>query len=317
MYNSINNLNSTFDSVVVPGAPEPRVDMAGYPGGQPYLSSNPMNPGNTNKNYLQTTNGQVKISVSTRTTDQRKINSSQLCFVDNNKFDQPKLMSLQAVNKMIVEYSSPLFSNGTFLTKMGDMDKKENIINRFKLLGVVSNNDSDDVLRYRYPNERNPRTFTVVTWGDCFILNYWSNNKHKILRPYDECYLVLKRVQLTNGHSYQTDLTVGRLDIPEPFDRPIDMSKKYWQWVPYSCKGGIPSAQLLNTHENYKKKKTTDLGSYIRIGKVHEYADVGRFKDYEVRDEYSVSRDVAYLHRNGRVRPLQFYLHMDDETRMI
>lgn len=327
LYNFTQSLDPSFN-IVNPGPNRPTANVgSGYPGGSTNMSTAPMNPGSANKAFMQATNGQVKITVSTRTTDQKKINSAQLCFIDNTNFDRPTLHGLQEVNRRIVERSTPSrLPSGKFASDMGPMDDKKTILDTFKLLGVVSNNDVDnDAISYNNTMafQRGPRTFTIVTWGDAFLLDYWSH-RGNTLRRYDECYLVLKRVKIDKSHSYQTDLTCNNHDIPTPFNVDIDYSRKYWQWVPFTCKrGSIPLDQILKKEKKYDPKTKTlveedvEIGSYLRIGHVHEYADIGHHVRYKKRDEYSVSRDVTYLHRNGKVRPFQFYLHLDDECRLV
>lgn len=325
LYNFTQNLDPNFN-IMAAGFKAPTANVGGgYPGGQINMTPQPMNPGGANKAMGQGTNGQVKITVSTRTTDQKKINSGQLCFIETTKFNNPVLHGLQEVNRLIVQGSTPRVirqdGNGiTFDKYMGQMDDKKKILEKFKLLGVVSNNDVDtDVLSYKntMSYDRGPRTFTIVTWGDSFLLNYWSN-KNQILRPYDDCFLVLKKTKLSkSNHTYQSDLTQSRHDIPTHFDVPIDYSRHYWQWVPISTRGEYPNLVNEWGEGTTDKQKRVELGTYLRVGKVHEYADVGNHKNYSKRDEWSVSRDVTYLHGSGKVRPFQFYLHLDDETRLI
>ncbi len=329
LYNFMQNLDPNFN-IMAAGFKGPTANVGGgYPGGQTNMTPQPMNPGGANKAMGQGTNGQVKITVSTRTTDQKKINSGQLCFIDTTNFNNPVLYGLQEVNRLIVQGSTPRVVkediNGiTFDNKMGPMDDKKKIVDTFKLLGVVSNNDVDtDVLSYKntMSYDRGPRTFTIVTWGDSFLLNYWSN-KEQILRPYDDCFLVLKKVDISGPeYSFQSDLTQSRHDIPTHFDRPIDYSRSYWQWVPISTRGEYPKNHIVNEFTQKSNKgnniKQVELGTYLRVGKVHEYADVGNHKNYSKRSMFSVSRDVTYLHGSGKVRPFQFYLHLDDETKLI
>lgn len=321
LYNFTQNLDPNFN-IMAAGFQAPTANVGGgYPGGQTNMTPQALNPGGANKAYMQGTNGQVKITVSTRTTDQKRINSAQLCFIDNTKFNAPVLHGLQEVNRQIVALSTPKFNENTgkFEKAMGPLDDKKMITDKFKLLGVVSNNDADtDVLSYKscMSYDRGPRTFTIVTWGDAFLLNYWSTSK-QILRKYDDCYLVLKKVKIDKGHTFQTDLTQSRHDIPIPFETKVDFSRHYWQWVPVSARGTLPKDELVNKWtEPVSGKERVEVGTYLRVGKVHEYGDVGHHKNFANRDEYSVSRDVTYLHGNARIRPFQFYLHLDDETRL-
>jgi hypothetical protein len=318
LYNFTRNLDPNFN-IVSRGAQRPRVDARGFATGQPTLSDRPTDGRNRLANYMSGTNGQVKITVSTRTTDQKKINSAQLAFIDNRDFDRPRLLSLQSVNALIVQESTRRFEGNNFVGKKGELDNKRAILDRFKLIGVVSNNDTDtDALTYgkATPFPRNPRTFTIVTWGDCHLLNYWSNSKVN-LRRYDECYLVLKRVRVDRGYTFQDDITVNRPNVPMESSRPIEYGEYYWQWVPYSCRrGSLPAELLVNKTPSRNGEQKFEVGSYIRVGHVHEYGDVGNHKAYGMRDRHSVARDVSFLHQNGRVRPFQFYLHLDDETRL-
>lgn len=320
LYNFTQNLDPSFN-IMARGFPAPTPNVGGgYPGGTPNMSPNPMNPGVANKAFMQGTNGNIKITVTSRNTDPKRINSAMLAFIDNTDFDKPRLLSLQQVNRLIVKESTPRYNADTkTFEKTRKFDTVKEIVDKFKLLGVVSNNDVDTQERvfngYNSYN-RAPRTFTIVTWGDTFLLNYWSNRNNTV-RPYDDCYLVLKRVKMTESDYFQTDVTVLNKDLPENFPIKIDYSVHYWQWVPVSCKGGLPSRHLENKYEDQNGQKRFELGSYLRVGKIHEYGDVGGHSLYSSRDENSVSRNVAYLHQRGKVRPFQFYLHLDDETKLV
>lgn len=299
---------------IVQGAQRPRADFAdNYPGGTTYLTDRQLNEPSLNKSIGVGTNGRVLISINTRTTDQRLINSAQLAFIDNSQFDNPRLMSLQTVNRLLITEGTPQFitSSGKFSQEPGPMYHKKNVLERFKLMGVVVTKErhGDPAM----PMLRGSRGVTLVTWGDAFVLNYWSNKKN-VLRPYDSCFLVLRRVKYNKGtYTFQDDLSVARTEIPTPMGVPIDENRWYWQWVPWSCRdNAMDPAQLVNEWDgNY------ELGSYLRVGKVHEYGDIGNHSMYGNRDETAVARDVAHLHMNGRARPFQFYLHLDDDTKLI
>lgn len=286
--------------------------MGGYPGGLPYMTPNPLTE-NINKSYMQMTNGSVKISVNTRTSDQNKINAHQLAFIDNKEFDRPKLMSIPALNKFIVENSTMAFDGKKFTGLPGEYDDKNKILNRFSLLGAIITNESnsDDYI------SRGARSFVVATWGSIHLLDYWSHNT-KTLNRYDKCYLIMKRVKLDKDVAFQTDLTVTRHDIPESFSRPINFDQWYWQIVPYHTRDASISSTVFTTkYENDQGVVVVDVGTYWRIGHVHEYASIGSHSLFQMRDEFSVSRDISYLHKNGKVRPMQMYLHLDDETKLI
>lgn len=287
--------------------------MGGYPGGVPYLTDSPLRE-NINKSILQETNGSVKINVSTRTTDQSKINAHQLAFIDNKDFDRPKLLSIQSLNKYIVENSTRAFDGKKFFGDVGEFDDKTKIMNRFKLLGAIITNDSGNPSGMSI--ERGSRNFVVATWGSVHLLDYWSTNR-RTLNRYDKCYLIMKRVKLNKEHSFQTDLSASRHDIPENFSRPIDYSQWYWQIVPYHTRDGAIDPSVFTVTYDKDGVSFVDVGTYWRIGHVHEYATIGTQSLFQMRNEYSVSRDVSYLHKNGKVRPLQMYMHLDDETKLI
>ena len=311
-----------------------------FPGGVPFMTPNVQNPSGFNQGYMQATNGQVKITLNTRTTDQKYLNSAQLAFVDSEDVDSNRrnhrLLSLQAVNKLIVEGSTPGYDSiqDRFYENMGKLDSKKEIMARFKCIGVVVNTDVDNSNRNFYsnvPTSRLARSFTIVTWGDAFVHDYWSHNEN-VLYHYDDCFLVLKKVKLKESDGFQTNLTVSAADTHEGFqdsrNKPlrVDFNRYYWQFVPFSCRQGcLPFKQLENDYEetitggvgNKTKVKRHELGTYIRIGRVHEYADIEKKSLYESRNEFSVSRDVVHMHNNGKARPLQFYLRMDDESKLI
>jgi len=327
---SLYNYSSSLDPNFNPfpqgsSAPSSAVDGS-FPGGSPFLTPTMQNPNGFNQGYMQETNGQVKISLNTRTTDQKYLNSAQLAFVDSENIgnkNNHRLLSLQAVNKLIVEGSTPMPNQ----TNMGPLNTKKAIMARFKCLGVVVNTDTDNSTRnYNDATSRLARSFTVVTWGDSFVHDYWSNNSNR-LYPYDDCFLVLKRVRLNESDGFQTNLTVSAADSNECFvdskqhSLQVNFNYHYWQFVPYSCRQGcLPSKKLINEYSceiNGETKNYYELGTYIRIGRVHEYADIAKKSFFEGRDEYSVSRDVYHMHYNGQARPLQFYLKIDDESKLI
>lgn len=327
--NTLPRYSNHLDAGMQPYAPDSqqlRTDMGQYPGGVPYLTSEFLQDERTiNKNVGRPTNGSIRTSVLTRTRDQNSINVNQLGFMDTHLVDRPVLLNLQALNWWLVN----IREDGGYLTlndptnkfiekytlkdntgRIINMDdaQKAYIMDRFKLYGAVVNRDVDNNPN-DIPRERIARDFTCTVKGVCHILDYWSKNQD-ILGPYDSCFLVLKKVKITEKMSWQHMLTNGSYNGDLRVDQ--TMHGKYcWQILPYHCSDSvIPADELMWTDEN---DGTEHKGGYWRCGNVHEYPDIGSFSQYEKRhDTGLVSRNISYLHDRGRVTPIHFYLKLGD-----
>lgn len=330
-YNYSNNMNPNFDITAPPTQLRRAANGMPINSGGP-LSDRLMNPSGYNKAFMQETNVSVKATVKTRTTDQRTINQHQLAFIYTKQFDKPILLNLQQMNQLLAG-GDPL-KEEDYKRIFGAQDpanwSKEYIKNNFKLFGTVVNRDTD--LDRRTAMDRVPRAFTMCVRGDCHVMDYWSN-RHGSLKKYDICYLVLKRVWISDDHRYQPDMGLRMHNLGHVPNR---TGRYCWQYVPYHTTDRTVRPEAYTSTEcfdyryddlqvepneyNMKSpmiKRVEVIGSYLRVGFVHEYASIGNISLFEKRDELSVSRDITYLMENGAVRPLQFYLWLDDETKLI
>jgi hypothetical protein len=104
-----------------------------------------------------------------------------------------------------------------------------------------------------------------------------------------------------------------------------------WQFIPYHTTDRAIDPDVYTSHlyqvngkfvqpsmlKGENAETVSVIGSYIRVGFVHEYASIGNAAQFERRNELSVSRDITYLISNGAIRPLQFYLWLDDQTKLV
>lgn len=310
--------------------------LRGQPGG-PLTDRMPgmANATGFNKAAANETNVAIKATVKTRTRDQRLINQHQLAFMYVKDFDKPVLLSLQQVNQILAggdPHGVKETTGKNFFSGAKPDPKtwtKGDIKERFKLFGAVVNRDTD--LDETVAKERMGRTFTMTVRGDCHILDYWSHNNNRLKR-YDTCYFVLKKIWIGPEHKYQVHLNARQHNTGFA----ASSGHYAWQIIPVSVRDRVIDTSAYTseiwkvTKQAGRTKKTEDvppgtpgatpeyvIGSYWRIGNVHEYASIADPGCMKKRDEYSVSRDISYLHDNGMIRPFQFYLDIDDDTRYV
>lgn len=327
---SLPNHYSNIRADVDPRAPSSKVvrsEMGPYPGGMSGITPSYINNDKrVNKTVGWRTNGSIRTTVQTRTRDQNYVNVNQLAFIDTKIPDRPLLMNLQQLNWWLVNDAPELFNNPQVLNKWLVKDRrtqtiynqvqaeKAYIMDRFKLYGAVVNRDVDN--GDDMPIERSPRAFTCTVKGVCHLLDYWST-KDRSLHAYDQCYFVLKKVLITPRDTFQSRLTTSIHNTGSPVrGNWPSMGKMCWQVVPW------------HTSDNYiplKAYSWTDMiqvgtnlvegdeyiGGYWRIGCIHEYPDIGSRAQFKKRDDLSVSKDITYLHDNGRITPIHFYLKLD------
>lgn len=309
-----------------PRAPSSKIikdDMGPYPGGMPGITPNYLNNDRRiNKTVGWRTNGSIRTTIQTRTRDQNFINVNQFAFIDTRVHDRPQLLNLQQVNWWLInDFPDMLNNNPQLLNEWAVKDatrdivnlaqaEKAFIMNTFKLYGVIVNRDvdnSDDM-----PFERNPRAFTCTVKGVCNVLDYWSTAKHT-LRAFDTCYFILKKVLVTPEMTYQSRLTttVHGVGQPVPAGWPAN-GKMVWQIVPWHTSDNFVNPDELAWKEEIASGQVrTNFGGYWRVGNIHEYPDIGHKSMFNKRNESSVARDITYLHDNGRVIPIHFYLKLD------
>lgn len=300
--------------------------MGPYPGGVPYLTDKYINEPGINKTPGQRTNGTIKTTVQTKTRDQDFINVGQIAFMDARVSNKPVLLNLQQLNLWLARdfpqllNSNPLIlhqwiqtgQRGALNTHQAEMAY---IMKNFKLYGVVVNPDSDN--EHNMPFSRSSRVFTCAVRGATFILDYWSTNK-KLLSQYTECYFVLKKVLMKKGQRIQTKLsstmTGGGHNVSDTLG---DQGTYCWQIVPFA--GNMTPDAYSWDHKVYNSQANPpawsehgkQFGTFWRVGTTHEHADIGDNKLFSRRGELSVSHDIGFLHQNGKVIPMQFYLKLD------
>jgi hypothetical protein len=303
---------------------------AGYPGNGP-LSDRMQNPSGINKQYSQETNSSIKTTVRTRTRDQDQINQHQLAWMYTKNFESPVLLSLVQLNQILAggdpawteETRKKWYDHGKKQNKDNDKNdprnwSKEYVLSHFKLYGVVVNRDVD-MPNSSMPMERVERTMTVCVKGSTQVLDYWSR-KGNALRKYDMCYFVLKRVPLDHKKvSFQNCLTSRYHNAGSPMQSKYKTPKLHWQVFPYNVNDRCIKPSVYTTHVKNTHSGNTEItvGSYWRVGLIHEYASIGSQSMYEKRDENSVARDISYLSDQGAVRPMEIYLNLDDETKLV
>lgn len=329
---SLPNHYSNISADVDPRAPPSktiRADMGPYPGGMPGITPNYINNDKRiNKTVGWRTNGAIRTTVQTRTRDQNFVNVNQLAFIDTEIPDRPQLYNIQQMNWWLVsefenlQNRNPQLLNEWAIKKKGAIlnkaqAEKAYIMKRFKLYGAVVNRDvdnSDDM-----PIERSPRAFTCTVKGVCYLLDYWSTHERP-LHAYHQCYFVLKKVLVKPDMKYQSRLTttVHGAGQSVPGTWPTN-GKLVWQIIPWNTPDNfIPVDELTWEEEEIiggKKVKTENIGGYWRIGRIHEYPDIGHRAMFKKRDNHAVARDITYLHDNGRIVPIHFYLSLDTNCR--
>lgn len=347
---SLNNHQSDISSTFYPFAPPSKSlkgnNFSAYPGGAPSLSSTYQNPGKRlNKTVGVRTNGAIKTTIRSNKQDQEYINAAQLVFLDVRRTDKPHMMNLQQVNHWLAFEAEKEFNKMTpsniksyprMITRTLQNDKKivlnkdslekSYIIKHFKLYGVVVNKDTDTENHQTDRFARVARATTVTVKGATFLLDYWSHAKSK-LKPYDACFLVLKKVKATESMVFQAKLTASRKGHGNFLDS-ATIGKYIWQIVPYHCTDNVLPIEAYNWNtgkvvyedlsasggsNNAKTRDPLDqhIGHYWKVGNVHEYADATAGETLCKRNELSVAQDIVHLHDNGRVIPMQFYLNFD------
>jgi hypothetical protein len=184
--------------------------------------------------------------------------------------------------------------------------QKAYIMDSFKLYGVVVNRDVDNDNNMQ--KERIARAFTCTVKNVCHVLDYFSK-KGDILKRYNSCYFVLKKVKIEKGMSWENVLTAsnqgtGSLKVATPA---MEDTLK-WQIVPYHNTNNVleVSKRLWDDGQGI-----TRVGGMWKLGRIHEFADICIPSAFERRtNEHSVARDIGLLHGRGRITPIHFYLHI-------
>lgn len=323
--NHYSNINADSDPRA-PSSQRIKSNMGPYPGGMPGITPNYINNDKlVNKSVGLNTNGSIRTTVQTRSRDQNYVNVNQLAFIDTKIPERPLMMNIQQLNWWFVEHGIPLFEQGKVQQEWSIIDFKQipanldqaekgYIMKRFKLYGAVVNRDVDT--ENMMPIERQPRAFTCTVKGVCHLLDYWST-EDRTLRAYDQCYFVLKKVLVGPDTKFQARLNSSLhntgTSVPAGWPK---VGQMVWQIVPWHTSNNYIPVEIYSwTDKNsllgVMVDGKTHVGGYWRIGNIHEYPDIGHRSQYKKRKDLSVAQDVTYLHDNGRVVPIHFYLKLD------
>jgi hypothetical protein len=341
------NISANYD----PRAPPSKViksSMGPYPGGVRNITDQYIRSPGINKTPGYRTNGSVRATVHSRRRDQNYVNVGQFFFIDTELMEKPILMNIQQLNRWLIEEGPKVLQNeakhpwriesdgthnkmiredesidtGRKATRAGNVrrinqeeNEKNYIINRFKLFGVSVNKDSDN--SDEMPVERIGRATTATVRGVCHVLDYWSTATRR-LRPYDQCYFVLKKVFITPETRIQDNLTISKHNTGRPMPASA-WNKMHWQVVPYNNSDNTIDLDAYCWYETKYEggrmvidKTFQHVGYYWRLGNIHEYPDIGHYKMFGKRNDLSVAHDITYLHDNGAIIPIHFYLRFDE-----
>lgn len=335
-----NNMSPNHDPRA-PGSKYLRTNMGPYPGGVSYLTPNYINNDRqVNKAPGRRTNGSIRTTVHTRTRDQNVINVDQFAFMDVRKVDSPVLYNLQTINWMLAsdDPNNPIHKilsdpNSVALKKFnvnGDLTmnrvdaEKAFIMESFKLYGVVVNRDVDN--DESMPKDRISRTFTTTVKDVCNIMDYFSTKKN-VLKPYNSCYFVLKKVQITKDMTWENVLTAPQLTYGSAPTKKASITmigEWKWQIIPYHNRDNVLPVDLRTWTQYDDPSQTvksnnpavpdqhhgvTYIGGMWKLGKIHEYPDICIPSAFEKRvDETCTARNITLCHGNGRITPIHFYL---------
>lgn len=326
---SLPNHYTNISAGVDPRAPSSQRIRYGdnnYPGGQSNITSDIINNRNVNTTPGWRTNGSIRTTVQTRTRDQNYVNINQFAFMDTKIPDRPLLLNIQQLNMWLIEQAPALFHEASTLRQWIVKDKRTDkvfnleqaekayIMNRFKLYGVVVNRDVDN--NDAMDIERSPRAFTFTTRGVCHVLDYWSTKK-KNLQAYDLCYFVLKKVLIGPDTKIQSKLTTRIHNTGAPIHGSWPaLGKMCWQIVPWHTSDNyIPISAYTWVDKIAVGAKLEEgkkhIGSYWRVGNIGDSPDIAARSIFKKRQELSVAHDITYLHENGAIIPVHFYLKLD------
>jgi hypothetical protein len=299
-----------------------RTDMGRYPGGVNYLTDKDIQDSKIEMTTGNNTNGRIQVSLTTRTIDQDYVNKYQFVWLDTKEDHKPKFLNIQSLNYELVSFCHPRHAKEKQQLESAIKEKgslKNVIVDRFKLFGVIANNDVDN--NYDDYMVRNPRGLTFTIWGTTHVLDYWSNKKHGRVSGYTTCYFVLKMVKVSAKDLYQRMLTSGSMNtgvFPVDVDWGKDDEVWAWQVVPYhNNKQEIDLKELVcESWSKDKKKKYSHIAHYWKVGHIHEYPqNLMSTSQYQVRKSgMEVSKNMSYLHMQGQVVPMQFYMDISSDN---
>lgn len=285
------------------------VDLPGYPGGTNYLSDRNLISEGINKQFKNSANASVNITVKSACADGQgsaeAINLGMIAFTDNRKFDKPTITSLQEINSII--YQKTMNDErvpGSTEVFGANEQTRDWIDENYKLLGVVVNTDEGKIKNgnFRFGKER--RVFTITVSGDCQVYNYWSTQKKKC-KPYTKCYMVLKLVRLSKTEQFVTKVCGANLR----YNSENEDFEDVWQFVPYCVHD---RAIDRNDAQREGLFETSGFKTVIyQLGYIHEYATISHKSHFERRgDTHAVAKDVNLITGYGTAKPFQFYMNI-------
>lgn len=338
--------DSGFD-IRAPSATRPKHDLGSYPLNTRFLTPNILKSRDANTTVGFRTNGRISTTILSRSRDQHTVNVNQLLFLDfghqlkgspNDQIlsqlkidrgDSPRILNLQQVNYYLALQAPQLFEeafkphrlqhdntkkafknmvfHNNVLLNRHDVEKAW-ILQKFKLHGIVENKDP------QMPGyiESIARAITCTVRGMTDVYDYWSTSKRR-LSPYDRCFFVLKKVKVTTDMRFQFSLDATEHKSGSSIAPRFNNSYQ-WQIVPHHVTGNtIPMSEYSWIEDDGYEY----FGHYWEIGNVHEYPDIGHDSLFRNRTDLSVCQDITYMHKNGGIKPFQFYLKFDESSKML
>lgn len=278
LYGFTNELTADF-SFLPPSSQRPRANEApGLPAPTASFSS-----ADNRTSYSTQTVYDVKITVMNNliTPNTKTLMTGHVMFVDNSAQTVP--ISLQKLNYLL---SQDVDSNKKAFTH-------DAIRQRFKLLGIVVSEDSNS--RGTTGTMVHSQVFTVGVQGTFSVYDYWSSaNQGNIVRKYDDCFFVLKKMPIKRKTPFDYSPT-------DKHEFAMQDEKWVWQIVPYSGRGRtVPSSEYTSQEET--------RGSFWYFGNIHEYASLQNVANESVEKALTSGRNLDHLLNHNAGLPIQMYV---------
>lgn len=225
----------------------------------------------------------VKITVMNNkvTPNSKTLMTGHVMFIDNGNGKDPQNnmitpISLQKLNHMLTQ---------------DDTFTHDSIRQRFKLLGIVVSEDSNS--RGVTGAMMHSQVFTVGVQGTFSVYDYWSSaNQGNIVRKYDDCFFILKKMLLKKKTTFDYSPT----DKPE-----LSTDKFVWQIVPYSGRGRTVPIDMYTSKEEPR-------GSFWYFGNIHEYASIQNVANENTEKYMTSGRNLDHLLDHNAGMPIQMYV---------
>ena len=279
LYGFTNEPTSDF-TFLPPSSQRPRAnEVWGAPGLPAPVAS--FSSADNRTSYSTQTVFDVKITVVNNkvTPNTKTLTTGHVMFIDNGKDPQNNTItpiSLQKLNHLLA---------------LDDSLTHDKIRQRFKLLGVVVSEDSNS--RGITGAMVHSQVFTVGVQGTFSVYDYWSSaNQGNIVRKYDDCFFVLKKMILKK----KTVFDFSPTDKPE-----LPSERHVWQVVPYSGRGRTVPVQEFTSAEESR-------GSYWYFGNIHEYASLHNVANESTEKSMTSGRNLDHLLDHNAGMPIQMYV---------